>query len=261
MSRVSSPLIASLTALALACAHAPAPPPAEEPSNAARPAPAPPAREPATAPPPPRPEKPAAPAPRDRQSIAKVTPPGPKPAAPPRPAAPSGPRPDALGVADYFPLAVGNEWLYVDQSPALSSKSRGTVRPVRIVERTADGFYRDNAKGYLRVDGTCVRDRDRRLLCEPFTVGAGWSSVVSATVIERYEIAAVDETIETPAGKFEHCIRVRSHHRVKASIDQVLEIAYAPRVGVVLVETYVVVDGKVTPQVKGLLKSYKVSGP
>lgn len=164
------------------------------------------------------------------------------------------------GPADYFPLAVGNEWVYVDRSPALPENRRGVLRTVRILERTADGFFRDNERGNLRIDGPCVRDRDRRLLCQPFTAGATWTSVVSPTVIERYEIANPSETVETPAGKFERCVRVRAHNRVKASIDQVLEITYAPRVGPVLIETYVVVDGRVTPQVKAMLQSYKLNG-
>lgn len=166
----------------------------------------------------------------------------------------------AGGPADYFPLAVGNEWVYVDRSPALPENRRGVLRTVRILERTSDGFFKDNERGNLRVDGPCVRDRDRRLLCQPFTAGASWTSVVSPTVIERYEIANPSETVETPAGKFERCVRVRAHNRVKASIDQVLEITYAPRVGPVLIETYVVVDGRVTPQVKAMLQSYKLTG-
>ncbi len=166
----------------------------------------------------------------------------------------------AGGPGDYFPLAVGNEWVYVDRSPALPESRRGALRTVRILERTADGYYRDNERGTLRVDGPCVRDRGRRLLCQPFTAGASWTSVVSPTVIERYEIANPSETVETPAGTFERCVRVRAHNRVKASIDQVLEITYAPRVGPVLIETYVVVDGRVTPQVKALLRSYKLNG-
>jgi hypothetical protein len=175
-------------------------------------------------------------------------------------AAPAPKLAPAGGPADYFPLAVGNEWVYVDRSPALPESRRGVLRTVRILERTADGFYRDNERGNLRVDGPCVRDRDRRLLCQPFTAGASWTSVVSPTVIERYEIANPSETVETPAGKFERCVRVRAHNRVKASIDQVLEITYAPRVGPVLIETYVVVDGRVTPQVKAMLQSYKLNG-
>src|SRR5512142_2153942 len=169
-------------------------------------------------------------------------------------------RPDAGGPGEYFPLAVGNEWVYVDQSPSLPAGKRGIPRTVRIQTRTADGFFRDNERGELRVDGNCVRDRKRRLLCQPFERGATWSSVVSISSTERYEIAASDETVETPAGRFERCVRVRAHNRATRSTDHVLEITYAPRVGPVRIETYVVVDGKITPQVRAVLQSYKVDG-
>jgi hypothetical protein len=281
MNRARSPLfgvpprlVLALT-LALGCAHAPEQAPAAEEHPTAHPAP-PPTKEPAPAPaPPPKPApgKTAERSPKAERpsggasastSAGKSAPGGKSAAAPAKEPAPAAPpvaaRPEPGTAGEYFPLAVGNEWMYVDQSPALPQNRRGVLRTVRILERTADGFYRDNERGNLRVDGNCVRDRDRRLLCLPFTVGATWSSVLSATTIERYEIASAGETVETPAGKFERCVRVRAHNRVKASIDQVLEITYAPRVGPVLIETYVVVDGRVTPQVKAMLQSYKLAG-
>ena len=43
--------------------------------------------------------------------------------------------------------------------------------------------------------------------------GTKWSSIVSVSSTERYEIAAVGETVETPAGKFDGCVRVRAHNR------------------------------------------------
>lgn len=281
---VRSPSLVAFVALAAACAHAPEPAPAEERPAAVRPAPPPPppspaTREPATAAPPParphapkvvepapRAERPAAPSAKGAGAAtaspppAKATAASPRPAAPPAAVAKAEPPPPPGGPGDYFPLAVGNEWIYVDQSPALPKNRRGVLRTVRILDRTADGFYRDNERGNLRVDGSCVRDRDRRLLCQPFTAGASWSSVLSATTTERYEIASVGQTVDTPAGKFERCVKVRAHNRVKASIDQVLEITYAPKVGPVLIETYVVVDGKVTPQVRAILQSYKLAG-
>jgi hypothetical protein len=155
---------------------------------------------------------------------------------------------------------VGNEWRYVDQSPALPPAQRGARRTVRILERTADGFYRDSQRNELRAEGTCVRDRHRQLLCLPLQPGATWSSVVSVSSIERYEIAAVHEAVETPAGRFDDCVRVRAHNRASAGTDHVLEIAYAPGVGPVRIETFVVVDGKVTPQVKAVLQSYRLEG-
>ena len=176
-----------------------------------------------------------------------------------RSAAPAAQR-TSKGAGELFPLAVGNEWVYADQSPSLPAASQGSRRTVRILERTADGFFRDNERGELRVEGDCVRDRVRRILCQPFSVGQSWTSVVSLSSTERYEIVGIDEAVVTPAGRFDKCVRVRAHNRATPSTDHVLEITYAPRVGPVRIETYVVVNGHVTPQVKALLQSYRVDG-
>lgn len=172
--------------------------------------------------------------------------------------APAPARPPAP-VPDYFPLAVGNEWVYVDESPALPAGARGAERRVRILERTADGYFRDSERGELRSDASCVHDRLRRLLCGPVAVGTRWTSVVSTRSTERYEIAGVGEAVETPAGRFEGCVRVRAHNRV-GELDHVLEISYAPGVGPVRIETFAVVDGKATPQVRAVLRSYRLGG-
>ncbi len=170
------------------------------------------------------------------------------------------PAPTAATAAEYFPLAVGNEWVYQDESPALPPERRGAGRTVRILERTADGYFRDSERGELRVAGGCLEDRLRRLLCAPIEVGTRWSSVVAAGSTERYEIAAVGEAVETPAGRFDGCVRVRAHNRASAGMDHVLEISYAPGVGPVRIETFAVVDGKATPQVRASLRSYRVEG-
>ena len=167
--------------------------------------------------------------------------------------------PREMALVEYFPLAVGNEWVYRDESPALPPDRRGTTRTVRILERTADGYFRDNERGELRWEADCLRDRTRRLLCAPLAPGATWASVVSVSSTERYEIAAVDEAVATPAERFERCVRVRAHNRATATTDHVLEITYAPGVGPVRIETFVVVDGKVTPQIRAVLERYRVA--
>jgi hypothetical protein len=162
--------------------------------------------------------------------------------------------------ARWFPLAVGNEWTWEDQSPQLPADRRGTLRTVRITERTADGFYRDNERGELRAEADCVRDRVRQLLCAPLRVGTSWKSVVSVSSTERYEIAAVGEAVTTPAGTFKDCVRVRAVNRAGAGTDLVNEITYAPGVGPVRIETFVVKDGAAAPQLRALLRSYRVEG-
>lgn len=174
--------------------------------------------------------------------------------------APTRPPPPASAPADYFPLAVGNEWVYRDESPALPPDRRGSQRTVRILERTADGYFRDNERGELRADPDCLHDRARRLLCGPIAPGTSWASVVSVSSTERYEIAAVGETVSTPAGRFEGCVRVRAHNRATPATDHVLEITYAPAVGPVRIETFAVVKGEVSPQVRAVLERYRLQG-
>jgi hypothetical protein len=176
------------------------------------------------------------------------------------PATPAPAAPAAQAPGDYFPLAVGNEWVYRDDSPALPPERRGSQRTVRILERTADGYFRDTERGELRADRDCLHDRSRRLLCAPIAKGSTWSSVVSVSSTERYEIAAVGETVATPAGTFAGCVRVRAHNRAGRGADHVLEITYAPGVGPVRIETFAVVAGAAAPQVRAVLERYRVEG-
>jgi hypothetical protein len=170
--------------------------------------------------------------------------------------APPAPRPAAVqGAEAYFPLAVGNEWTYLDRSPQLPADAPRR-RTVRILSRNAEGYFVDSEKGELRFVPPCVQDRVRRLVCAPLDVGASWSSVVSVTSTEHYRIAAVGETVTTPAGTFEGCLRVRASNRAGEDVENVLEIAYAPGVGPVRIETFAVVKGKPVPQVRAELAAY-----
>ena len=173
------------------------------------------------------------------------------------PAAPSASGAPAPGApADYFPLAVGNAWTYLDRSSPGAAPVR---RSVRVVERDREGYFVDDQRGALRADGDCLHDRTRRLLCQPLRRGHSWSSVVSAAAVERYEIAGVGETVAVPAGTFQGCVRVRSQLR-SGGVEQVAELTYAPGVGLVRLETFAVVEGVARPQVRGELESYRVGG-
>jgi hypothetical protein len=163
---------------------------------------------------------------------------------------------DSTTPADYFPLAVGNSWTFLDSSPQQREPTRRTVH---ILRRDADGYYQDDQRGALRADSDCLHDRARRLLCRPIVRGTTWSSVVGPSATERYEIAGVGETVIVPAGTFRGCIRVRSEIRA-GEVEAVAELTYAPGVGLVRLETYSIVKGAVLPQVSGALESYQLKG-
>ena len=174
-------------------------------------------------------------------------------APPGKPDRTAGPSP-----AELFPLAVGNEWTYLDRSPALAPGDKPPERTVRILSRSADGFFRDNERGELRADVDCLRDRSRRLLCAPVAKGHSWVSVTGVSATERYEVVATGERVRTPAGTFSDCVRVRAHVRAGPGAEHVLELTYAPGVGPVRIETFAVVEGKATAQVSAELKSYSL---
>jgi hypothetical protein len=177
--------------------------------------------------------------------------------------APAQPARPAALVADdaaaYFPLAVGNQWTWLDRSPSLP-RGEERRRTVRILSRDAEGYFRDDDKGALKVVGPCVQDRLRRILCAPFTVGRTWSSVVSVSSTEHYEIAGAGESVRVPAGTFDACVRVRARTRAGPDAETVLEITYAPGVGPVRIETFAVVAGVTSPQVRAALESFRLEG-
>jgi hypothetical protein len=179
----------------------------------------------------------------------------PAPAATPsRPPAPLG-DPTA-----YFPLAVGNEWVWLDRSPQ-SGAGAPKRRTIRIVSRDADGFYLDSEKGALRSAHGCIQDRSRRILCTPFELERTWASIVSETSTERYQIAATGLTATVPAGTFEACLLVRARNRAGADAEILLETTYAPGVGPVRIQTFALVGGRKVPQVSAELASYRIERP
>jgi len=175
------------------------------------------------------------------------------PAGAPAPASPEDP-------TTYFPLAIGNEWTWIDRSPQ-SGDGAPKRRTVRIVSRDADGYFLDDQRGALRSARGCIQDRSRSLLCTPFELDRTWSSVLSETSTEHYRIAATGVTTTVPAGTFTGCLLVRARNRAGVDAEILLETTYAPGVGPVRIETFAVVGGRKVPQVSAELASYRTERP
>jgi hypothetical protein len=178
--------------------------------------------------------------------------------APPGPA--PVPKPLLADPTTHFPLAVGNEWTWLDLSPQ-SGNGAPKRRTVRIVGRDAEGFFVDSEKGALRSAHGCIEDRSRRILCAPFDVDRAWTSIVSETSTERYQVGATGVTATVPAGTFEGCVLVRARNRAGADAEILLETTYAPGVGPVRIETFALVGGRKVPQVRAELASYRMVRP
>jgi hypothetical protein len=177
----------------------------------------------------------------------------------PGPAAPPS-RPSAADPTAYYPLGVGHEWTWIDRSPQ-SGAGAPRQRTVRIESRDAEGYYVDSQGGALRSAHGCIQDRSRRILCAPFDLERAWTSIVSETSTERYQIAATGVTTTVPAGTFDACVLVRARNRAGADAEILLETTYAPGVGPVRIETFALVDGRKVPQVRAELASYRMERP
>ena len=124
------------------------------------------------------------------------------------------------------------------------------------------GIYRVASKSDL--DAEPQLDKPPRFVLKaPYTVGTQWQSTTTAYLLMRsndfpreirhthpsvtrlYTIAAVDQPVETPAGRFEHCLRVSGAASVHLYADPAsgwrdMPISttewYCPAVGLVRVE-------------------------
>jgi hypothetical protein len=114
-------------------------------------------------------------------------------------------------------------------------------------ESGADYWLREDETGIYRVASKSDLDaeprpdeRRRYVLRLPATVGAQWDAPTTAYLLRRradfppeirhthpavpmrYAIEAVDETVETPAGRFERCVRVRGDATIRLYADPVV---------------------------------------
>ncbi|MBI5546228.1 MAG: hypothetical protein HY901_20245 [Deltaproteobacteria bacterium] len=164
--------------------------------------------------------------------------------------------PAKLRAVDYHPLAIGNQWTYAGRMLGQPVEKTITIQGMK------EGFFADDANGLLKVDVEGLRDEKRYLLREPIMVGKTWSAVVSVASTERFEIADVGFTANTPAGSFHDCVLVRATNRADAERSLRSEWTFAPNVGIVRISITAVVNGREIPQGSLLeLTSYKLAVP
>ena len=160
---------------------------------------------------------------------------------------------------DYFPLGKDRSWSYQqtltldDHAPAVERihiVSRGAenmggdpaVR--RHVDSGIDYWIRSDKTGVFRIASKTPLDRfavadepHRYVLQRPYAVGTQWSALTTAYVLQRrsevpkeirrthkpfamtYTIEALAETVQTPAGRFERCLRVGGRAAVRVYVD------------------------------------------
>lgn len=160
-----------------------------------------------------------------------------------------------LTASDFYPLAVGNRWVY--DSNMLGEKGTDEIKLVR----EAEGFIVDSNDSKLAADAYGVRDDKRYLLRNPVALGTRWTNVVSVSSVERYEIISAGQPCDAPAGSFENCVVVQSKNRVKAGLDLVMEMTFAPKVGIVRIITELDDNGRRVRQTSRALVSWTLGAP
>ncbi len=154
----------------------------------------------------------------------------------------TAPEAKAATAADFYPLTVGTQWQY--EVVLLGQKTDFTVK----MNREVDGYFEDSTGARFKVDSFGVRDEKRYLLRNPIEPGTKWNNVVAVGSTERYEITGTQQPCEAPAGKWQGCVTVESRNREKEGIYLVLELTFAPGVGLVQLATTLENQGQRIPQ-------------
>ncbi len=158
---------------------------------------------------------------------------------------------DAL-LSQYFPLAIGNRWVYevqdrTDGAPPteeyweVTREEQGAfVLRIHPSDLTTGGFeesFIPTTDGIKRMAAeTKDKEQPPFYLKGPLQVGTTWQDEDG-----EYEITALHKTVTVPAGKFSHCVEVTN--RRKGGKATVVTL-YAPGVGVVQrEETFPIIEG------------------
>ena len=160
---------------------------------------------------------------------------------------------DTISPESLYPLAVGNSWKFTGNLLGQSQKMEVTIT-------AKDGrWFLDNAGGSFTFDSKGLRDKKRYLIKSPVKAGETWLSVVSITSTEHFEITTTGRKVVVKAGTFENCVQVRGRNRIDKTHDFITEWTYAPNVGMVKIDTFILKsDGKYVPQGQLELESYNI---
>lgn len=162
--------------------------------------------------------------------------------------------PAAATAADFFALSLGSAWDY--EAQMLGEKHALSLSIVKV----ADGVSEDSTGAKLTRDAYGVRDERRYLLRNPVETGTRWNNVVSPSSVESYEIVAVDQPCDSPAGHWEGCVIVESKNRIDPTKVLVNEMTLAPGVGIVRMATTLDDGSKRVPQSTLILRKFTAPG-
>ncbi len=207
---------------------------------------------------------------------------------------------------EYFPLDAGRSWEYAlhEKNPAIDKVQRLNMRNLKPIDQDGQRYARrlasDGNEYWLTITDAAVQragvrraidfaplmdEQPRTVMQLPPTLGQWWEIESRPYILERVapfrerfsqddskritlhmKVAAVDDVVEVPAGKFEHCLRlegtgvlnVLADARIGASQVPVSHTEwYAPDVGLVklirneTLNTEAIVGGAITMELLG----------
>ena len=163
--------------------------------------------------------------------------------------------------ADYYPLDIGNRWVFRATSPAQA----GENFEVRIDSRDTNGFYVSSQGMRMMRRAGGIFDGDRFLIEDPIEVGHAWMAVPSASVVERFRIVGTKVAVSVPAGSFSDCVQVEMSQSIRGqdgSTGRLVGVwTYAKNVGPVYFKQWVEFpDVEDVPNVEFQLLEFEVSG-
>lgn len=161
---------------------------------------------------------------------------------------------NAKSLAAYFPMAIGNSWVYATEFQG-QPQADLTVSIVR----KEGGYFLDNRPKPSRfgIDGEGLRDGTKRyLLKTPLTEGTEWMSVADLNTVERYRIVDTRRKLRVPAGVFADCVVVQMEVRMEGNKALRNLVVYAPGVGIVDIRVLLRDGKKLLPQSHLQLKKF-----
>lgn len=152
-------------------------------------------------------------------------------------------------LAAYYPLAVGNKWVY--KTTYHDTGEVVTSHDV-IVHKFENSYKFANGAQIVHLKNNSFIDNSGVILTYPMQEGYSWKIGGKKAVY-----TSVDKTVVVPAGTFYHCIEVSIQEKKEEALF-FATIVYAPDVGPVMMEYFKIENGKRTPLFTSELVEYQV---
>jgi len=153
-------------------------------------------------------------------------------------------------LARYYPLAVGNRWVY---ATTYHDTGETVSQTDEIVHRFENSYRLSNGVQIVHLKNNSFMDNSGVVLTYPMEEGYSWKLGGKDA-----KYTSVDKTVVVPAGTFHHCLEVLIEEKKEGALF-FGTIAYAPGVGPVKIEYVKIEEGERTPLFTSELVEYQIN--